>query len=511
MADPVLHIKDSYYFEVPKVLYPYEYKSRKQFPDVWVSLDPEYQEWEFARLYADLQGLGTGLPPKNEAQHDWEHWVHADHANFAKPFDVFLEEKYQAHVAAFNTWKQARVQEAQKKNDGSDVEANRLLFGDYVNHLQSEHTADAPYLDFLKWRHTSAKSFEQAKAEASNVEEWKHTDTSVAEWSDVKLKAYNNHLSGKILIPQPFATLRNLYEKESGFAISKYMLIEVFVGLVLVVVFAQFAKRIEHGRPAKGKLWNLLETFLVFIRDQIANPILGSHDHGHSMEHNDGHHEPAHHHHAAEAHRHGHASAHHEPHANPAAKFLPLLWTIFFFVLGCNLMGMVPWAGAPTAAWGVTLALAVVTFGTVWVFGMIQFGVTGFFLNQIPSIELGRPDNVLLRGVAIVFETFLKIVILAIELLGLCIKHAVLSIRLLANMVAGHLVILGVMGLAFGAQAALYYSDPQTPGWQWWVTATIAVIGAAAFSVLELFVAFLQAYIFAFLSALFIGAAIHKH
>ena len=98
-----------------------------------------------------------------------------------------------------------------------------------------------------------------------------------------------------------------------------------------------------------------------------------------------------------------------------------------------------------------------------------------------------------------------------IEMLGLCIKHMVLSVRLLANMVAGHLVILGVMGLAFGAEAAYHYSQPGTPNWQWWLTATIAVVGAAAFNVLELFVAFLQAYIFTFLSALFIGAAIHKH
>jgi len=164
------------------------------------------------------------------------------------------------------------------------------------------------------------------------------------------------------------------------------------------------------------------------------------------------------------------------------------------------LMGMVPWAGAPTAAWAVTFALACVTFFTVIVFGMMQFGVVGFFLNQIPGMDLPW-----------YMAIFLKPMILAIELLGLMIKHLVLSIRLLANMVAGHLVILGVMGLAFGAEAALHFMSPSTPGWQWWLTATIAVVGAAAFNLLELFVAFLQAYIFTFLSALFIGAAIHKH
>jgi F-type H+-transporting ATPase subunit a len=249
----------------------------------------------------------------------------------------------------------------------------------------------------------------------------------------------------------------------------------------------------------------LFEVFLVFIRDQIARPVLGSHDHadhgnadhGHDEKHADAHGEHAHGEHAhapaAAAHKHDH-------HEDPAQKFLPLLWTIFFFVLGCNLMGMVPWAGSPTAAFGVTFALAFITFATVWFFGMRQFGVLGFFLNQIPGMDLPW-----------YMAIFIKPMLLAIELLGLCIKHLVLAIRLLANMVAGHLVILGVMGLAFGAEAALAFTAPGTPGWQWWVTATIAVVGAAAFNLLELFVAFLQAYIFTFLSTLFIGAAIHKH
>src|SRR5262245_866857 len=105
MADPILHIKDSYYFEVPKVLYPYENRSRRQFPDVWISLDPEFQDWEAERLYGELAQRDAGLPPKDETIGDWHHWVHADHANFAKPLKVFLEEKYQAQVAKFNGWK----------------------------------------------------------------------------------------------------------------------------------------------------------------------------------------------------------------------------------------------------------------------------------------------------------------------------------------------------------------------------------------------------------------------
>jgi F-type H+-transporting ATPase subunit a len=105
----------------------------------------------------------------------------------------------------------------------------------------------------------------------------------------------------------------------------------------------------------------------------------------------------------------------------------------------------------------------------------------------------------------------LKPMIFVIELGGLMIKHGVLAIRLLANMVAGHLVILGIMGLAFGVGAALTFTAPDMPGWLWPLVASIAVVGSTLFTVLELFVAFLQAYIFTFLSALFIGAAVHKH
>jgi F-type H+-transporting ATPase subunit a len=174
------------------------------------------------------------------------------------------------------------------------------------------------------------------------------------------------------------------------------------------------------------------------------------------------------------------------------------LWTIFFFVLGCNLMGMLPWAGSPTAAFAVTASLACVTFFTVVIAGMMQFGVGGFFLNQIPGMDLPWYMAIIIKPM-----------ILVIELAGLVIKHGVLAVRLLANMVAGHLVILGIMGLAFGAEAALKFTGQ--PGWMWGMTAVIAVVASAAFSVLELFVAFLQAYIITFLSALFIGASIHKH
>jgi len=294
------------------------------------------------------------------------------------------------------------------------------------------------------------------------------------------VKEFNAAMDGKILIPQPFGELDSLYEKKSGLCISKYMILEVVLALILLVVFKRLANRLHSGAAPKGAMANLFEAFIVYIRDNIARPAIDSHDHHGHDDHADGHGHVA---------GHGHAAA---VVVHEGDQFVPLLLTLFFFVLGCNLLGMLPWAGSPTASFSVTLALAAVTFGTVVIAGMMKFGVVGFFGNQVPSMDLPLPLAILLKPM-----------IFAIEMLGLCIKHLILAVRLLANMVAGHLVLLGIMGLI---TAAASYSTGM------WATVTgISVVSSTLFSVLELFVAFLQAYIFTFLSALFIGAAVHHH
>jgi F-type H+-transporting ATPase subunit a len=322
----------------------------------------------------------------------------------------------------------------------------------------------------------------QGWTEMDQVPQWlrdAHPEATLAE--------FNRAMDGKILIPQPFATLENLFSVKSGFGISKFMILEVALAAILFFLFTRLARQLVSGEPPKGRFANLFETFILFIRDQVARPSIDSHDdHGPGGQgDHDGH---------------GHGS---QVHGGPAAalavapahegdRFVPLLLTIFFFVLGCNLLGMLPWAGSPTASFSVTLALAGVTLATVVVAGMMKFGPLGFFVNQVPSMDLPLP-------LAIV----LKPMIFAIEMLGLLIKHGILAVRLLANMVAGHLVLLGIMGLITAAATATLGT---------WATVTsISVVGSALFSLLELFVAFLQAYIFTFLSALFIGAAVHQH
>ena len=402
MASALLHIKDSYYFEVPKSLWRVQHLDKSEFPKIWVKLDPQFQLWEAERLYDLYVEYNTDLPPQAELLDEYTDWKH-DHTNEGKPFAEFLEVKYES-------W--------------------------FADHADFSFT----------WR--------QIKSQAGNIETFQNDASARWQWSPEKLTKYNQHLSGKIIIPQYFGgKLRNLYQSESGLAISKFMIIQVIVALLLVVVFKWLAKQTERGERPQGRTWNLLEVFVVFIRDQIARPSIGGHD---------------------------------------ADRFVPLLLTLFFFVLGCNLMGMLPWMGAPTGSWGVTFALACVTFGTVMISGMIKFGPLGFILNQIPSMDL-----------PLVLAVLIKPLILVIELLGLLIKHAVLSVRLLANMVAGHLVLLAIMMLAFSVEGAASST--------WGITAVISVVGSTLFSCLELFVAFLQAYIFTFLSALFIGAAIHHH
>ena len=104
------------------------------------------------------------------------------------------------------------------------------------------------------------------------------------------------------------------------------MVLEVVAAIILIAVFVPLARRVRSGGAPRGRFWNLLEAMVVFIRDQVARPTIGSHD---------------------------------------ADRFTPFLLTIFFFVLGCNLLGLVPWAGSPTGALATTGTLALITFATV--------------------------------------------------------------------------------------------------------------------------------------------------
>lgn len=265
------------------------------------------------------------------------------------------------------------------------------------------------------------------------------------------LHAFEEGMAGKVLIPQPFGELKSLYSKKSGFAISKFMILELVVAAILVFVFTRLSKRIVSDRPVKGRLANMFEAFLDFIRLEVVKPSMG---HGYE-------------------------------------RFLPLLWTVFFFILGCNLLGMVPFMGTATATIEVTAALALGIIITTFYAGFSTFGPKWAWSGFVPHMELDW------------WLAWLKIPIFLIEVLGMFIKHAVLAIRLLANMAAGHLVLLGILSLVVHAA--------ETNSASYGITAFAGVLGAGLLSCLELLVAFLQAYVFTLLSALFIGSAMHEH
>jgi F-type H+-transporting ATPase subunit a len=269
--------------------------------------------------------------------------------------------------------------------------------------------------------------------------------------------------SGHVVLPQPFKTNPPVFQSKTGnplvdrtilpldFKLTKFMVIELVVAILLCVFFIGLAKALKGGALARTRFGNMLEAMLLYFRDYVARPCIGGHD---------------------------------------ADRFVPFLWTIFFFVLGCNLFGMIPWMGSPTGSLAVTGALAFTTFLVVMGSAVQKLGPVGTIKSFVPHMDL-----------PFVLKIFLVPMIFVIEIFGMFIKHCVLAVRLLANMMGGHVVLAVILAfIAASAQSLL-----------WWVVTPTSVFGATALSMLELFVAFLQAYIFTFLSALFIGMAVHPH
>ena len=311
------------------------------------------------------------------------------------------------------------------------------------------------------------------------------------------------------------------------FPITKYMVLQVVALVLSVVIFRGLAARVRDGAPVKGAWWNFWETLVLFIRDQVVRPSIGiphhhgsdghddhshdAHSHGdHSHgDHSHGDHSHGDHSHGDHSHGdHSHGDHSHGDHAHgdhasvdasgarelvqaghPADKYLPYVWSVFFYVLFCNLLGAIPFLGSPTADINVTAVLAVVTFAHVVFFGSQQSGVVGFWKSLLPHMELPGVVAVVLLPL-----------IWVIEALGLLIKHGVLAIRLFANIMAGHTV----LGVFLGFVAMV-------DGPLWGIVMPASILGQVGIGMLELFVAFLQAYVFSLLTSLFISAAVNPH
>ena len=173
-------------------------------------------------------------------------------------------------------------------------------------------------------------------------------------------------------------------------------------------------------------------------------------------------------------------------------RYAPLIMSFFFFILTMNLLGLMPWGASPTGNLAVTAALAVISFLVIEIGGMIKLGFKGYLGTIFPHIEGMHGPGAVVMTLAMA----------PIEILSKMVKPIALAIRLFGNMLAGHFVILSLFGIVF-----LF----GTLGlWSYGIGAvTAAVVLGVMF--LELIVAFLQAYVFALLSAVFIGLMQHEH
>jgi F-type H+-transporting ATPase subunit a len=442
MASDILHIKDGYYFELPTALWRSTRKSAAEFPRWVVRLDDEFQTAEADLIVTKLGEMGVDAGNLTGLKAEWEAWKKSSHGNYAWPLDAYLDKKYSQLVAKAGTWADRNAPKAQ-----DSLKA----------YLAANPQPEIEWFADVLADESKAKQWTEFKAElnANAVVDKFATEGAGKDWSEAKIAQYNRSLDGKILIPQPFAELRNAYDVESGFGVSRYMIIEVVVAILLVVAFRWLGKKVASGEAPKGKAWNFLEGFTQAIRDKVVVPAMGEHD---------------------------------------ADRFMPFFWTMFFFILGCNLMGMIPFVGSPTASFGTTFALALLVFILGVAMGIKTFGVVGYLKNICPSL-----------GLPIYLGIIIVPLLWVIEFASLFIKHAVLAVRLLMNMGAGHLVLLGILGIGINMEAASMSLLP------WMGIAGLSVAGTTLLSVMEVFVAFLQAYVFTFLAALFVGSALHHH
>lgn len=228
------------------------------------------------------------------------------------------------------------------------------------------------------------------------------------------------------------------------FSITKNVLSMIISVVLLLVIMTNVAKKYKKNgvMTAPSGFQNALEPVLNFIRDEVAKPNLG----------------------------------------NKYMKFMPLLLTLFFFIWINNLLGLLPGGANFTGNIAVTACLAIISFIVMVVNGNKHFW--GHLLNP-PGVPTG-----------------VKLLLVPIEIISLFIKPVALMIRLFANMMAGHIVILSVISMIF-----IFGGISKVAGWGF---APVSLAFSIFMFFLELLVAAIQAFIFTNLTAVFIGQAVEE-
>lgn len=226
-------------------------------------------------------------------------------------------------------------------------------------------------------------------------------------------------------------------EKPLDLSITKNVAMMFAVGLLMLVLFSSLARSyVKNGSIAKGP-GRFFEPIILYIRDDIAIPNIGKN----------------------------------------YKKYMSYLLTIFFFIWFLNMFGLTPLGVNVTGNIAITAGLAIITYIITTFSANRNYWGHIFWMPGVPVP--------------------MKIVLIPIELLGTLIKPFSLMIRLYANIVAGHVVMMSIIGLMF------IFKN--------WLGSSLSFVLAFALSLLEILVAALQAYIFTMLSALYFGAANEEH
>ena len=229
----------------------------------------------------------------------------------------------------------------------------------------------------------------------------------------------------------------------------------LLVAASLCAAIMIWTARRTHGRrsqTAPRGLANAIEAFVIYLRDEVAMRNIG----------------------------------------RGGERYVPFVLTLFFFILFMNLLGLVPFGAAATGNISVTAALAVLSLIAIEVGGLVAIGPNAY-LKTIVYVPEGLPWF---------GKIPMAVIMTPVEAIAKLARIFALAIRLFANMTAGHMVILALVGLIFLAGAS------ELAKWFVWPA---PVLMAVAIMLMEIFIALLQAYIFAMLTAVFIGLVRHAH
>jgi F-type H+-transporting ATPase subunit a len=237
---------------------------------------------------------------------------------------------------------------------------------------------------------------------------------------------------------------------EFDFSPTKHLVFLVLAAVLVCLVFLLAAQSIKRtsaaGQPPKG-FGSAMEAMALFIRQEVVLPTVGHHGEG----------------------------------------YVPYLLTVFFFILCCNLLGLVPWGATATGNIAVTGAMALISFLVIEISGMRTLGFKGY-MQTIFFLPPGLPT---------ILKPVILLIMTPIELIGKLAKPFALAVRLFANMTAGHALVLALIGLIFTFRS--------------YAVGGAAAPMATAIMLLEIFVAFLQAYVFTLLTSVFIGLMREAH